>query len=285
MLHFIVNIKSGKGKALSNIRKITDYLTKRGIEYSMHVTRYPHHGEELARKLSLQDGATIVAMGGDGTFHEVLNGIGDLEKVRLGFIPCGRGNDFARAAGFNKNPIKALEDILRGEETRFDYINVGSRRCLNVAGTGMDVDVLLRVDGSQKKLTYLKSLIACLAHFEPYKVTATVNGETKEFSCLVAAVCNGIAFGGDMKVSPDSKIDDGVLDLRIITMPKGSVWGYLPKFVSGKHVKESWSVHYKCESAKITASLPVQLDGEIYKDLPMDCSIVKGGIRTFKIKK
>ena len=90
MLHFIVNIKSGRGKALKSVRKITDYCALHSIEYSLHITQYQGHGAEIARELSKQENTTIVAIGGDGTFHEVINGIENFENVTVGFIPCGR---------------------------------------------------------------------------------------------------------------------------------------------------------------------------------------------------
>lgn len=284
MFHFIVNIKSGRGKALKSVRKITDYCALHSIEYSLHITRYHGHGAEIASELSLSEkGANIIAIGGDGTFHEVINGIKNFENVTVGFIPCGRGNDFARTAGFKKKPIEALKDILRGETTYIDYIQVGNKRCLNVAGTGMDVDVLLRVDGSSKKLTYLKSLLTCLAKFDPYKVKVTLNGEVNEYSCLMVGVCNGRAIGGNMKICPIAEIDDGLLDLVVVTVPNGKIAPCIPKFLAGKHIGQYWTVHTKCESVLVECDKPVQLDGEIYKDLVLDCKVVKNGIKTFKI--
>ena len=283
MLHFIVNIKSGRGKALKSVRKITDYCALHSIEYSLHITQYQGHGAEIARELSKQENTTIVAIGGDGTFHEVINGIENFENVTVGFIPCGRGNDFARTANFKKKPVEALKDILKGEITYYDYIQIGDKRCLNVAGTGMDVDVLLRVDGSTKKLTYLKSLLSCLAKFKPYKVKVTVNGETNEYECLMVGICNGGKFGGNMKICPYAKIDDGELDLVIVTVPNGRIAPCIPKFLAGKHIGQYWTVYTKCESVVIESENPVQLDGEIYNNLLLDCKIVKKGIKTFKI--
>ncbi len=283
MLHFIVNIKSGRGKALKSVRKITDYCALHAIEYSLHITRYHGHGSEIAKELSLIPDTIIVAIGGDGTFHEVINGIENFDNVTVGFIPCGRGNDFARTAKFKKKPVEALKDILKGEITYYDYIQVGNKRCLNVAGTGMDVDVLLRVDGSTKKLTYLKSLITCLAKFKPYKITVTVNGETNSYNCIMVGVCNGRAIGGNMKICPFAEIDDGQLELVIVTVPNGRIAPCIPKFLTGKHIGQYWTIHAPCDSVLIESESPVQLDGEIYKDLVLDCKIVKKGIKTFKI--
>ena len=219
MLNIIANIKSGKGRGLKNVRKIVEYCLGKNVAYSLYLTNKPGHATELARSLT-KNGGEIVALGGDGTFHEVLNGISDIQNTALGFIPSGRGNDFVRAAGCSLDPIKALEDILRGETKSIDYIDVNGTRCLNVAGTGLDIDVLERVAGKTNKISYLVSLIYCLHHFKPYHVKVKVNGEEHVFDCIMAGVCNGIAIGGNIRLSPLSLIDDGKLDVIVMTMPE-----------------------------------------------------------------
>ena len=121
--------------------------------------------------------------------------------------------------------------------------------------------------------------------FKPYKIQVTLNGEVKEYNCLMAGVCNGRAIGGNMKICPVAEIDDGLLDLVLITMPNDKIAPLIPKFLAGKHLKEYWTVHTKCESVLVECEKPVQLDGEIYEGLALDCKIVKKGIKTFKVNK
>lgn len=284
MLNIIANIKSGKGRGLKNVRKIVEYCLGKNIAYSLYLTNKPGHATELARSLT-KNGGEIVALGGDGTFHEVLNGISDIQNTALGFIPSGRGNDFVRAAGCSLDPIKALEDILRRETKSIDYIDVNGTRCLNVAGTGLDIDVLERVAGKTNKISYLVSLIYCLHHFKPYHVKVKVNGEEHVFDCIMAGVCNGIAIGGNIRLSPLSLIDDGKLDVIVMTMPEnGRIMSVLPKFVRGKHMDLPITHHFVTDEVHIESNRPVQLDGEIYRNLSLDCKIVKGGLKTYKVK-
>ena len=285
MLNIIANIKSGKGRGLKNVRKIVGYCLDKNIPYSLYITNKPGHATELARSLT-QNGGEIVALGGDGTFHEVLNGIADIRNTTLGFIPSGRGNDFVRAAGCSLDPIKALEDILRGQTKQIDYIDVNGVRCLNVAGTGLDIDVLERVAGKTNKISYLVSLIYCLHHFKPYHVTVKVNGEEHVFDCIMAGVCNGIAIGGNIRLSPLSVIDDGKLDVIVMTMPEnGKIMSVLPKFVKGKHMNLPITHRFVTDEVHIESDRPVQLDGEIYRNLKLDCKIAKGGLRTYAVKR
>ena len=284
MLNIIANIKSGKGRGLKNVRKIAEYCIAKNIPYSPHITNKPGHATELAKALT-EKGGEIAALGGDGTFHEVLNGIGDIENTTLGFIPSGRGNDFVRAAGCSLDPIKAVEDILRGETRNIDYIDVSGVRCLNVAGTGLDTEVLERVAGKTNKISYIVSLIYCLHHFKPYRVTVSVNGESHVFDCIMAGVCNGVAIGGNIRLSPLSSIEDGKLDVIVMTMPEnGRLMNVLPKFIKGRHMDMEITKHFICDEVSIESNRPIELDGEIYRSLNFDCRVIKGGLKTYKIK-
>lgn len=281
MIQIIANLKSGKGRGIKNVRKIIKYCLEKNITYALYITNKPGHATEIARDLTV-NGGTIVALGGDGTFHEVLNGIVDLENTTLGFIPSGRGNDFSRSLGCSLDPIKALEDILRGEIRNIDFIQIKDKRCLNVAGTGLDIDVLERVAGKTGKITYLTSLLYCLRHFDPYHISMTIDGVTTEYDCIMAGVCNGGIFGGNIPLSPVSKIDDGKLDVIAITMPKdGKIFPVVPKFLKGNHMNMDITHHFCVDEVTITSEKPVQLDGEIYRDLSLDCKIMKGALKTF----
>ena len=286
-MDIIVNLDSGKGNGRACLEKATAYLDERGVAYTVHATECIGHAEKLARELSADgDGQKIiVACGGDGTFHEVLNGI-DPDKVRLGLIPAGRGNDFARGTGFAaSDPVEAVGDIVRGELKTFDYIQVSDRRCLNIAGTGMDVDVLLKTAKSHNKLTYVASLFKCLLKFKPYKVSVSVNGQTYDTAAIMVGVCNGSQFGSGIQLSPLAKADDGKLELMIIRKPRHTPTLLLmPNFVKGKHVGKSYSQQITCDSVHIETTAPLELDGEIYYNLAFDAKIVPAGIRSFARK-
>lgn len=287
MLNFIVNTTSGHGLGKKNLSKIVNYCCKNKIEYAVHITGSVGHAKKIAQKLSIEDCGTIVAVGGDGTFHEVLNGVVDPSKTAVGFIPSGRGNDFARGVGIPTSVDKAMDIIVKGETDYFDYINIGGKRCLNVGGTGLDIDVLERVAGRNGKITYLKSLIYCISHFEPYHIEITEeNGETREEDVIMMGVCNGKQFGGGMKISPKSDVRDGLMDVTIITMPAdGKILPILPSFVKGKHEKIDVINTYRCKKIHVKTQRPIQLDGEIYSSLDMDCEIVECGLKTFRVNK
>lgn len=281
-MEIIANKSSGKGNGAKCLAAATAYLDQRGIPYNIHTTERTGHGKAIAQNLCANGADVIVALGGDGTFHEVLNGM-DFEKARMGLIPAGRGNDFAigtKAAALD--PVKAIADIVNGAPKTLDYIQVGDKRCLNVVGTGLDVEVLLKTARSKNKLSYVASLFRCLLRFKPYPVEVTTNGETQKFDCIMVGVCNGTQIGGGIKLSPISVADDGKLDILIMEKPKHTPTVLvMPKFVKGKHMGKPYTHHIVCESVKVTTPAPLQLDGEIYYDLPFDAHVVKGGVKTF----
>lgn len=288
MINFIVNLRSGKGLGNKTLKKLCDYCYKNSVPFTAHITAEPKHATRIAKALCENDAKTIVAVGGDGTFSEVLNGV-DFEKTTLGFIPAGRGNDYARNEKISRNPITALKDILRGEVIHNDYIEVNGKRCLNVTGTGLDVAVLKRVMGKSDKISYLKALVYCLKHFQPYKLSVTVDGETTQHDCIMVGMCNGYAFGGGIKLAPPAKINDGKLDVIIMRLPKyEKISSALMVFARGKHMKKEYTTHIACDQVYVQPTNPeddysMQIDGEIQPEKVLDCKIVAGGMRTFKI--
>lgn len=284
MIDIIANKSSGKGRGEKYLSTVTAYLDEHGVQYAVHPTERRGHGMELAKTLSESGAETIVALGGDGTFHEVLNGI-DFERSRMGLIPAGRGNDFATGTGVaSLDPVKAIASIVHGEHRDIDYIQIGDKRCLNVGGTGLDVEVLLKTEKSKNKLTYIASLFRCLLKFKPYPVEVTVEGDTQHFDCIMVGACNGTQFGGGIKLAPIAKADDGKLDIIIMSKPKRIPTVFvMPKFVKGKHMDMPYTHHIVCDSIKVETPAPIELDGEIYYDLEFDAKIVPGGMKTFAV--
>lgn len=281
-MEIIANTNSGKGNGAKCLAVVRSYLDERGIAYTVHETAAKCHAKDLAEKLCSVGTDAIVALGGDGTFHEVLNGM-DFEKARLGLIPAGRGNDFAIGShAAPLDPVKAIAGIVRGVPREYDYIQVADKRCLNVAGTGLDVEVLLRTANSKNKLTYTASLFRCLLKYKPYRVQVEANGETNEYDCIMVGACNGSQFGGGIRLSPESAADDGKLDIIIMEKPKRVPTVFImPEFVKGMHLNKPYTHHIICDSVKVTTPAPLELDGEIYYDLPFDARIVKNGVKTF----
>lgn len=284
-LDIIVNKISGKNRGGQCLQEVADYLDTLNVEYETHVTTQSGDAEKMARRLCESGAKTIVALGGDGTFHEVLNGMDFSQGAALGFISAGRGDDYARGTGIKNNPIEAVNDILRGEIIYTDYIRVANRRCLNVGGSGLDVSVLERTENKNNSLSYIAALASCLLSFKPFKFNVeSDNRNTFDGKAIMVGVCNGTQFGGGIKICPSSDNHDGLLDVVIMTKPKFLPCIFaMPNFINGKHLDKKYTQHFKCKKLTVKTDCPVELDGEIYYNLEFDAEIIPNGVRTFKL--
>ena len=288
MYDIIVNPLGGKGKSLKALKAAEKIFAERGVEYTVHNTEYAGHATELARELSRKPEAKILVFGGDGSFNEVLNGIENFENVTLGIVPCGTGNDFVRASGHPTKIKEAIDLILKDNVGYIDYIDVGSRRCLNVAGAGMDVDVLLRyaaMKAFRGKLKYYASLIDTLIHVKWHKLRLTIDGKTMDKSVFMIGVGDGTCIGGGMPICPDAKVDDGLLSVVIVNeMKKSRIPVELPGFLSGKHVKKDYTEVYSAKevTVEVLDDGKIELDGEVIDDKILECKVVHNVLKVYR---
>ena len=218
MFDIIFNPVAHKGKSTEALQTVERIFKEKGIAYRVHTTTCPGEGKALTAA-AIANGATdIIAMGGDGTISEVLNGFSNFEAVNLGIIPCGTGNDFVVSLGIPENTEEALCHILEGKPTYVDFFELPFGRGINVTGAGIDVDVLRRYNAKKKrnKGTYVRALLEAVVHHKPYHFTVEMNGEKENFDCFIVAIGNGACFGGGIYMCPEAKIDDGLLDVVIV---------------------------------------------------------------------
>ncbi len=289
MIKIIVNKHAGSGKAADALNTVEEILRSKNIGYVVFDTEETHDALPLAKEVCAQeDTDTVIVLGGDGTLHQVLNGFDNFEKINLGIIPCGTGNDFAAAANLPTDIAKSLDVILTGNAKHTDYFQMGDIRGINAIGTGIDVDVLVRYAKHKKrtKSTYLKSLLSSLIHFKPYCIAKTVNGETTERSSLIVLAANGKYIGGGLNVAPDSVMDDGLIDIVVVdSMRKPALPFALVKLLKGKILKLKQTTLERAKEVLIKLkdeSGPVQVDGEIYSGVPMDIKLVSGKLKVFR---
>ncbi|MBQ7373648.1 MAG: diacylglycerol kinase family lipid kinase [Clostridia bacterium] len=287
MLHFIINPKANRGKIKKKVKVLEKILAEKGVDYVFHFTTEKGAATELANQFSNEENSTVIAVGGDGTINEVLNGL-NVEKAKFGIIPSGSGNDFIASAGIPLKTEDALELILNGEAKPTDFMVCGGIRGINIIGTGIDVDILKRCRRYKVlrgKLQYLVSLIVSLIKFKFYKFFIEKGDEKVEKEGLIVAVGNGRQFGGGIKMCPKAVIDDGKLDFVVAgKLKKSRIPKAFIKLMKGKILEQDFTEFELREHVKITFDKPVtiQIDGELYDDIDFDLSIVKGGIKIFR---
>lgn len=291
MYHFILNPVAGKGRTLSAIQKIKQFLNERGVAYHIHYTQYPRHATEITRELTGEGSKNIIAMGGDGTVNEVLNGIADFESCNMGIIPCGTGNDFAKFINLPFEPVKAMQLILESSPKYTDYIQVnGGKRVMNVTGMGLDVAVLERCNRMKffkGKLQYLISLIITLLKFKWYRFRMSVDGgEEQDKTAMIVAVCNGKYFGGGMPISPSSSIEDNYLNVIVVNkMKKSRIPMALIGMLRGKLLKYDFVENILCKRVSLKSldgEDAVNMDGELVRSMDFDCLLMQNQLKMFR---
>ncbi len=288
MIDFIVYDNAGKGKGSKAAAAISAKLSELGIPFAFHHTEKPKHATEIARNLCEKGAQNIIAVGGDGTVHEVLNGLTNLSEITFGIIPAGTGNDFAEVLGTPTDPLAALQWILDGNTRYVDFFDCGGTRGMNIVGCGIDVDILRHYESKSKKTRgqYFLSLLHCLIHYRPYDLAfVDEKGEKHEKKAFIACACNGKQFGGGIKICPVADIYDGYLDCLIVNdMPKRKMLGALMKLVGGKILQHPNTQTFHVKEFKMNGNAPLQIDGEIYTDLPFDVKIVTNTLKMFMPK-
>lgn len=290
MLDFIINpIAGGKrGKKIKNTLSIIEsYLKERNVEYKIHHTEYKGHAKEVAKNLTANGATDVIAVGGDGTLHEVINGFTNFNKVNLGLIPCGTGNDFAWAIKLPKDPKEVLKLILDGTPKYTDFMQMPTVRGINIIGTGIDVDVLKRYESLKKKnkFGYTMCLVKTLFNFKYTDFTADLDGQTHDYTSFIACIANGSVYGGGIPICPPADPTDEVLNfIAVKAIKKIKIIGAFLKLKGGKIMTFKETEHFTCKNVKITTKTPciVNVDGELYENIPFEVKIVSNTLKMYR---
>ena len=264
---FIVNPASGRGKGLGVGRELEERLQYLNLDYQVLYTKAPGHAIELAQTAK-EKFECVVAVGGDGTLNEVVNGLGQ-SGCTLGLLPVGSGNDFARAVSLETKLDVALNKLLRGRIRAVDLGKVNERYFHNGVGVGFDAHVVhtsLKVKRLRGNAIYLYSVLRTLFKYRPVSLAMQFNNQTHTNDYFMVTVGNGMSLGGGFLLTPDAQIDDGLFDLCLIqNMPMPSVLRNLLKVYSGKHKEDPRVEIVRTENLKIQSQEPfaVHVDGEL----------------------
>ncbi|MEH7414668.1 diacylglycerol kinase family protein [Neobacillus drentensis] len=236
-IYFIINPKAGNGNCLEVWKKIESKLKDDQIHFLAFFSEYPSHAQYLAKQIAEknQQEKLMIALGGDGTIHEVLNGIAHHEKITLGFIPGGSGNDFSRGFQIPTDPEEALQAILSlrkrpGKQIDIGNVMLGEREehlFINNIGAGFDAIISYQVNRSRIKkllnklslgrLVYVYFLLKNVFTYKTTTFDLSIDGEKHIFEqTWFVTVSNQPFYGGGMKIAPAAEPDDGLFDITIV---------------------------------------------------------------------
>lgn len=273
MIYAICNPVAGNGRGKKVGVQVRDYLHAHQIPCRLIYSETPGHAVDLARAARDAGADTVLAIGGDGTVQEVAQGLTG-STVPLGVVPAGTGNDFIKTLGVPRKPLPALEFILSHPARPTDVGEINGRVFINEIGTGFDVSVLDYALKAKKYcrglMPYLYGVIKTLFRFRSVNITMSVDGgEETMYDAFVAGVSNGGVIGGGIRIAPDARCDDGLLDVVILDKVKKSrLLARLIGLMRGKILTFPETHFVRAQS--VAFSVPdkrVNVDGEI---VPVD---------------
>ncbi len=287
----IVNPVAGGGRARRSFSWLLARLSDRP-DVRLVVTEKAGQAELIAAGAAAAGHDRVVAIGGDGTIQEVVNGIlAASSQPSLGILPLGSGNDLARSLGVPRDRDAALEAAIGPAERPVDLLHAtngaGQERWFGSAGgIGFDAQVATAMStrrGWQRgQAGYLFTTLAELRRFTNRRVTLTVDAERFERSVLFVAIANGAYYGGGMHIAPGAAVDDGQFDLCIVgDVSRLTALRQLVNLYRGTHVQHPDVTLLRGSRLLIEAdaSTGVHLDGEPFGSLPLQVELHPARLR------
>lgn len=273
----ILNPTAGTAIALEQLQEALEELG----EVAIARTERAGHAEELARAAADEGFGTVVAAGGDGTLHEIVNGLSEAGgRCRLGLVPLGTGNDFARTLGIPLEPREAVAVLARGDTRETDVVDltIGGRlrRMINSSAGGLVGELGERMDKRNKEwwgsLAYFISAAIELPRMQEYRLRLAFDDSPRwELDGLDMFVGNGRSVGGGVRATPEAMLNDGKIDVLIApTAPMATIalWG--AKVLTGQHRPDDGLITRRAARLEVDSDppMPINADGELLGTTP-----------------
>ena len=272
----IYNPSAGREVFKKELPAVLERFEKAGYETSAHATTGEGDATEAAKIAVERKYDIIVVAGGDGTINEVVHGIAEQDyRPKLGIIPAGTTNDFARALMIPREIHKAVDIILEEHIQALDIGKVNEHYFINIAGGGdlteLTYDVPIKLKAAIGQLAYYVKGIEMLPSLRPASVKIEYDDKVFEGDIMLFLVANTNSVGGFEKLAPDALIDDGYFDLLILK--KTNLAEFLRVATTGlrgNHIDDDLVIYTQAKKIKVTPKKRMQLnlDGEYGGLLP-----------------
>ena len=294
---FLVNPASANGSTGRRWPEIAHRAARAGLTGETLVSTRPGHLTELAERAASDGAPLVVAVGGDGTVHETVNGLlrSGRDDVELGVLPRGTGRDFVRSLRIPRDLDAAIATVKAGttrsvDAGRAEYTaRDGSPReafFANFAGAGISGAIARRANVSSKamggRMSFVWATVAVFARWKSTGVSVAVDGERREGPMFEVLAMNGDYTAGGMWAAPDAKLDDGLLDALLIgDVTKADFAVTFPRIYRGRHIGHPKIEHLRGRRVEVVAAtpLPITLDGEQPGTTPATFGVVPGAVR------
>lgn len=297
-LTVIVNPRAGRGRVAEEVPELERQLRAKGLEYTLRSTEGPGDATRLARE-AVQAGARfLVAVGGDGTVHEVVNGMMGEEgplapDLVLGVVAAGSGCDLVRTFGLPGDATRACHHLVGDSVYPMDLMRIAyrdedgverTRYGVNVAEAGLGAAVAGRAQRLPRFVGQSRYFVAfwlTLPRFPLARVTVRADRRAYEGPAFLVVVANCQFYGAGMRVSPRSYPGDGVLDVLVFKGPRSDAFTMIPRIYRGEHVPHDHIAELRARAAvrvEADRALPVEADGEVLGTTPAVFEVVPRAI-------
>ena len=291
-IHFVLNPKAGNGISLKIFQEIEGELKSNNVKYTLFKSQGKNDIFNHVMSDEIPDCDLICAMGGDGTIHEITDGLmqsGKASDLAFSIIPSGTGNAFAQTLGELK-PKKAIQKILKGERLKIDAMEIkqGSKTsyAVNIIGWGMasrvnQISDQLRILGG---IRYNIASLIGIATMKKKKLILRMDDEVINEDALFFLALNTVYTGKGMKMAPDADFTDGLIDIIMFkSATKLQVVNIFLKLFSGKHIFDPRVTYKQVESFRLESEGDdLNIDGENQGHTPIDVRVVKKCITLIK---
>ena len=274
----IYNPTSGREAIRKELPMVLEKLEQAGYEASCHATTGEGDATEAARIAIERKYDVVIAAGGDGTIYEVVNGLADAEhRPKLGIIPVGTTNDFARAIHVPRSISEAVDIITLGNTIPIDVGKMNEKYFINIAGGGRLTELTYDVPSKLKtvlgQLAYYLKGIEMLPSLKPTEVSIEYDGKLFEGEIMLFLVANTNSVGGFERLAPDASLNDGMFSLLILK--KANLADFIRIVMSalrGEHIKDPNVIYAKANRIKVSSTqrMLLNLDGEFGGEAPAE---------------
>jgi YegS/Rv2252/BmrU family lipid kinase len=280
--HVILNPAAGRGAGRRVEAAVARAFRGQGWAVDVARTEGPGHGQQLAAAAARDGAKHVIAVGGDGTVHEVANGLLHADSdAALGVVPVGSGNDFAKLIGvYGHDPARAVARLVTARSRRFDAGRVFDEWFVNSVGFGFGPAVVKTRNAMHHLrgfLSYLVPIVKTFFQFQPPVFDVAAPGFRERGYMMMVEVCNGTTAGGSYRFAPEADPSDGKLDvclIRRVSLPRFLM--AIPRVMRGTHVKMREVALIKTSKLVIRSPeepLLVHVDGELREPGVNECTV------------
>jgi YegS/Rv2252/BmrU family lipid kinase len=294
-MKFIITVNPHGGEKLGPrlLNRVKPLFEAKGIELFVVETTFAGHAKELANQLNITEYDGFIGIGGDGTLHEIINGMlsrHDGRKIPIGIIPGGSGNSYMHDLQLT-DPLKAAKAIINGKTRALDTAKVEVNHIIkysnNMIGWGLVTDVGNQAEHFRwlgtNRYTIL-SVVEVLRH-KSRPATLIMDDKKIEDEFIFIIACNSIHVGKGMKMAPKARLDDGLIDLIVIRsgVSRTRLLQVLPKLFDGSHINEPELEYYQTSQFSLIPETDeiLNIDGEIMGSTPIKVEMISNAFDMF----